>query len=50
MANSEAWKVIFEKYKLFEHDFDERPFEITATMIKEATKNFKKTNQREVRI
>ena len=50
MANSEAWKVIFEKYRLFEHDFDERPFEITATMIKEATKNFKKTNQREVRI
>jgi len=50
MADSKAWYEIFKTYNLYEYNFDEKPFEITAQMIKEATKNFKKTNQREVRI
>ncbi len=41
MADSEAWKKIFEKYNLYKHDFDNEPFEITAEMIKNATKDFK---------
>jgi len=35
---------------LHEYDFDHAPFSITAAQIKEATKNFVTTGEREVRI
>jgi hypothetical protein len=49
-ARDRAWKRIFETYRLHEHDFDIAPFSITASQIKEATKNFATTGEREVRI
>ena len=48
--NSNSWKAIFEKYKIIEHDFGIKPFIISAEQIKQATKHFTKTNEREVRI
>jgi hypothetical protein len=49
-AKDRAWKQIFETYRLNGYDFDAAPFSITAAQIKEATKNFVKTGEREVRI
>ncbi|MCL1967958.1 MAG: hypothetical protein FWF65_00085 [Bacteroidetes bacterium] len=48
--NSNSWQAIFDKYKIFEHDFDNKPYIIGAEQIKQATKHFSKTNEREVRI
>lgn len=48
--NNNSWLAIFEKYKIYNHNFKESPFELTAQMIKNATSHFKKTNEREVRI
>ena len=48
--NSAPWKAIFDKYKIGEHNFKKETFIITAQQIKDATKNFKTTNEREVRI
>jgi len=48
--NSNSWKAIFEKYKIFNHDFEKTPFIINAEQIKQATVEFSKTNEREVRI
>ena len=48
--NSNSWKTIFDKYKINEHDFNTEPYIIGAEQIKQATKHFSKTNEREVRI
>jgi len=48
--NSNSWKAIFDKYKITEHDFDTKPYIINAEQIKQATKHFTKTHEREVRI
>jgi hypothetical protein len=48
--NNKSWKAIFDKYDIHRHDFEESPFIITAKEIKEATKHFSKTHEREVRI
>jgi hypothetical protein len=48
--NSNSWKAIFDKYKIQSHNFDNEPFIISAEMIKQATKHFTKTNEKEVRI
>jgi len=48
--NDEAWLTIFDEYGIFDHDFDDSSFEISAAQIKEATRHFFKTGQREVRI
>ena len=48
--NNSSWKAIFDKYEIFKHDFDKTPYIIDAEQIKEATKHFSKTNEREVRI
>ena len=50
MASNESWEVIFEQYNILEHNFDESPFLITSTQIKNATTHFQYTNQKEVRI
>jgi len=48
--NSNSWKAIFEKYEISKHDFDAEPYMIDANQIKQATSQFTKTNEREVRI
>jgi len=50
MASSESWQVIFDRYNIMEHNFDDGPFEITSRQIKDATAHFTNTNQKEVRI
>lgn len=45
-----AWQAISEKYRIFDHDFTKSPFELTAKQIKDATRHFSTTGQREVRI
>jgi hypothetical protein len=50
MASDVSWKKIFEDYKIYEHDFDLRPFHITAEQIKRACQDFTETGQKEVRI
>ncbi len=48
--NNNSWKAIFDSLNLKNHNFDNNPFIITAEQIKQATKHFTKTNEREVRI
>ena len=48
--NNNSWKAIFDEYKIIEHDFNSEPYIIGAEQIKQATKHFTKTNEREVRI
>ena len=50
MANSKSWKKIVGDYKIIEHDFKKSPFIISAPQIKKSVKNFKETNEKEVRI
>ncbi len=45
-----AWESIFEKYNIYNHDFDVYPYRITAKQIKKATQHFTITSQKEVRI
>lgn len=45
-----AWQKIFEDLNLFEYDFKEEPKKINASVIKECTKGFKKTSEKETRI
>ena len=44
------WEAIFSRYGIHGHDFDKAPFPLSAQQIKDATKDFPKTGQREVRI
>jgi hypothetical protein len=48
--NDNSWKAIFDMYKIHNHNFEEKPFIITAEQIKQATAHFKKTSEKEVRI
>lgn len=50
MANNESWNKIFQDYQILEHDFDSKPFEITAEQIKIACQDFRTVAQKEVRI
>lgn len=45
-----AWQAIFERYNIYQHNFEIEPFLLTAQQIKDATKHFVVTGQREVRI
>ena len=49
-AKSEPWAKIFADNGIYEHDFDSAPFPLSAQQIKDSTKHFPKTGQREVRI
>lgn len=44
------WDAIFEAYSIHGHNFDKKPFYISAEEIKQATSHFKTTGEREVRI
>jgi hypothetical protein len=45
-----AWDAIFEHFDIINHDFNAKPFFITTNNIKEVTRHFKKTTEKEVRI
>jgi hypothetical protein len=49
-AKDRAWGRIFEVYSIHNHDFTSGPYSITNRQIKEATKDFPSTVEREVRI
>ena len=49
-AKSEPWAKIFADNRIYEHDFDSAPFPLSSQQIKDSTKHFPKTGQREVRI
>ncbi len=48
--NHKPWQAIFDKYKIYEHDFSKNPFVISAEQIKNATAHFTSTTEREVRV
>lgn len=48
-VSNKAWDKIFKDYCL-KHDFDKKPFCLTANMIKDSTRQFRETKDREVRI
>ena len=48
--NNNSWNAIFEKYEINKHNFDVEPYIIDANQIKQATRQFTKTTEREVRI
>lgn len=50
MSNSTSWEKIFKDYSILDHDFDKSPFYLSAEQIKESCQNFRKTNEKEVRI
>jgi len=45
-----SWAKIFKDYAIDKHDFDKKPFCVTAGQIKKACQNFKETGEKEVRI
>ncbi len=49
-SKTRAWNAIFDRYKINEHDFDSKPFPITAEQIKSACQSFERTAEKEVRI
>jgi len=49
MASSNAWYKIFKDYDLLNYDFSKAPFHITAEQIKQSTRAFQNTVEREVR-
>ena len=48
--NNNSWNAIFEKYEINKHNFEVEPYIIDANQIKQATRQFTKTTEREVRI
>lgn len=50
MASNESWKKIFVDYNIYDHNFDESPFKITAGQIKKSCQDFTEVGQKEVRI
>jgi len=46
----ESWELIFDKYNIYDHDFNESPFYITADQIREAFRGFGGGGNRDVRI
>ena len=44
------WEKIFDDYNIYNHNFDEHPFVITAGQIKKACQDFKNTGEKEPRI
>ena len=45
-----SWAKIFKDYNIDKHDFNKKPFCVTAGQIKRACQNFKETGEKEVRI
>lgn len=49
-ASAKAWQKIFDDHKIGDHDFSSAPFYISARQIKDSTKIFSETGEREPRI
>ena len=49
-AIDKSWEKIFQDYKIFQHNFDNNPFYITAKQIKVACQNFTETGEKKPRI
>ncbi len=50
MASDQSWEKIFNDLHIFEHDFDNEPFNISAGSIKQCCQNFTKVADKEVRL
>jgi len=48
--NHNPWKAIFDTFKIHQHNFNHKPYIISAEQIKSATAHFERTNEKEVRI
>ena len=48
-AKSQSWDAIFQAYNIRDHNFDARPFYLTGDQIKDVSRHFETTTQREVR-
>ncbi|RKZ31602.1 hypothetical protein DRQ36_01525 [bacterium] len=48
--HNKPWEAIFKEYRINEHNFDESPFNISAEEIKEVSRHFGTTGDREVRV
>lgn len=46
MAHDQSWEKIYNDFKIGNHDFSEKPFELSADQIKQACQNFKKTGEK----
>ena len=45
-----SWEKIFNDLKIYQHNFDESPFPISASQIKKSCQDFEETGEKEVRI
>lgn len=50
MISNNTWNHIFSEYDINNHNFNETPYVITSTQIKEVSKHYSKTVDREVRL
>lgn len=50
MASNIAWNKIFSDYEIIKHNFEEKPFELTAEQIKRSCKSFETTAEKEPRL
>ncbi len=48
-AKSRSWDALFEAYNIGQHDFEAEPFPLTGDQIKDVSRHFETTSQREVR-
>lgn len=48
--NHKPWQSIFDTYRIDQHNFRTSPYVMTAEQIKQATKHFQSTTEREVRV
>jgi len=50
MAHDDSWAKIFKDNKIQSHDFDKKPYYLTAKQIKRSCQDFQNTGEKEVRI
>ncbi len=50
MSRDTAWQKIFEYHRMDKHDFDSSPYELPNSKIKEVSRYFNTTSDREVRV
>ena len=49
-GNSPSWNAIFERYNIYNHDFDVEPFLISSPEIGAACQDFTRPSEKEARI
>lgn len=50
MSQDTVWETIFKKHQMDQHDFEVAPFHITSKQIKDVSRHFDTTSEREVRV